>query len=46
MNDQGEKPSPACFKNPVFDWNVSLASRLAKEIKQKEKIWENEGIVQ
>lgn len=35
--ESGEKPSSFCFKNPVFDWNVSLASRLQKTLSVMEK---------
>jgi len=30
VHDANEKVNPSAFKSPVFDWNVSLATRFQK----------------
>lgn len=39
LNEQGEKVSTNAFKQPVFDWNVSLATRFQKKQSHLEDTW-------
>lgn len=38
--EAGEKPNPQVFKTPVFDWNVSLATRFQKILNSMEDHWQ------
>lgn len=41
VGEQGEKVTPSVFKNPVFDWNVSLATRFQKILCAMEDHWKD-----
>lgn len=42
VQESGEKLSPSAFKQPIFDWSVSLATRFYKMQTKIEDHW-NEG---
>lgn len=39
--DAGDKPSTSAFKTPIFDWNVSLATRFQKVLSSMEDHWKD-----
>jgi hypothetical protein len=39
VGESGQKASPCAFRNPVFDWSISLATRLQKILTNNDDKW-------